>query len=148
MMLGLGGYAKIQTSRLESCKQGFEAFKATVKAQGELAATAAKKANLDHQKAMEDANAKSTKLLADNASLGKRLRLARASSGYVPPAPANSPSPDRACFDRAELERAIGDLDAGLQGIVGQGDAFALKLSTAQEWAKAVGQVRNAESHR
>ena len=50
-------------------------------------------------------------------------------------------------FDRAELERAIGDLDAGLQGIVGQGDAFALKLSTAQEWAKAVGKVRNAESH-
>lgn len=139
VIIALGVAVKVQSSRLESCKTAAEAFKAQVKAEGEAAAKEAARINLANQKAKEQADAKTKQLLADNAVLGKRLRDARASGGYVPPAPAGTRSPDRACFDRAELERAIGALDAGVQSLVGQGDEARLRLSTAAEWAASVG---------
>lgn len=139
VILALGVVAKVQTSRLDACKAEFGAFKAQVTAQGELAKKEAERVNLANQKAKEQADAKSKKLLADNADLGKRLRDARASSGYVPPAPAGSRSPDRACFSRTDIERAIQSLDAGIQGLISQGDAAQLRLSTAAEWAASVG---------
>ena len=136
----LGAAVKVQTSRLDACKAEFQTFQAQVKANGELAEKVAKEKDQKYQKAMEDANAKSKKVLADNAALGKRLREQRAASGYLPKPAANTGSPERACFDRAKLERAIADLDAGFQEIAGKGDDFKLKLSTAAEWAKSLQQ--------
>ena len=138
LVVGLGAAVKIQTGRLDGCKADAAAFQATVRAEGLAAENAARIADLAHQKAKEQADATAKKLLADNAVLGKRLRDARASSGYVPPAAASARSPDTACFDRTELERAIGSLDAGVQSLVSQGDEARLKLSTAAEWAASL----------
>ena len=138
VILALSIGVKVQTSRLDSCKEASAAFQAQVAAEGAAAAKEAARVNLANQKAKEQADAKTKRLLADNAVLGKRLRDARARSGYVPAAAPGTRSPDVACFGRAELERAIGNLDAGLQGIAGQGDAFGLRLSTAAEWAASL----------
>lgn len=139
VIAGLTVAVKVQTSRLDTCKTSFEAFKATVKAEGEAAAKEAARVNLANQKGMEAANAKIKVLLADNGSLGKRLRDARSNSGFLPKPAADSPSPDRACFGRAELESALQRLDAGVSLLIGEGDQAKLKLSTAAEWAASVG---------
>lgn len=68
--------------------------------------------------------------------LGKRLLDARARGGYLP-APTGSPgSAERACFDRAELERSLGQLDAGIQGLATEGDAARAVIDRLREWRK------------
>lgn len=139
VIVGLGAAVKFQSYRLETCKTAFETFKAQVVAQGELAAKAAKATEIANQKAKEQADAKTKRLLADNADLAKRLRDARANSNIVPPAAPGSSRPNRATFDRAKLERALQFLDAGVSDLIAEGDGYRLKLSTASEWAKSIG---------
>lgn len=69
-----------------------------------------------------------------NAEL-KRLRNERARTSYTPASPANSRSPDLACFDRAELEQAFRFLDSGISELVAEGDKSALRLSIGMKWA-------------
>ena len=141
IILALVAAVSVQTSRLDAESARFSAFQAEVDALGREAASRAKKRDSDNLRAMEVADAKAKSLLADNAVLGKRLRDARAGGGYVPaPAPgAPSTDPGRVCFDRSELESAIGRLDAGVQGLIGQGDAAKLRLSAGAEWARSIG---------
>ncbi|HEY6018728.1 MAG TPA: hypothetical protein VIY48_02215, partial [Candidatus Paceibacterota bacterium] len=120
-------------------KAELKACQAEVIAEGKAAEKVAR-AHEEHDKqAKEVADANAKKLLADNADLGKRLRNARSRSGFLPKPPADSPSPERACFDRTLLESALQRLDDGVQGLISEGDASKLKLSTAEEWAKSIG---------
>lgn len=75
---------------------------------------------------------------ADAASLARRLRNARAASSYLPPASPGSASPSRAAFDRAELERAIQRLDAGVSGLIEEGDQARVGLDSAKRWAQDI----------
>jgi hypothetical protein len=63
-------------------------------------------------------------------------RLRDASSSLLPPAPAGTPSPERACFDRADLDRALSDFARGAADLVGEGAAAVEGLDTAKGWAK------------
>jgi hypothetical protein len=111
-------------------------FQATVKAQGEAAQAAAdKQAKADELK-KEQADEENTRTIADLRRTAERLRLDRAASGYLPPAPASARSPETACFDRPQLERAIAELDSGLQGITRQGDEARVNLDTTRRWAQ------------
>ena len=64
------------------------------------------------------------------------MRKERAGQSLVPAAPAGSSSPDRACFDRGELEQAIQSLDSEVSGIVDKGSKATIDLNTAKRWAQ------------
>lgn len=67
-------------------------------------------------------------------SLGRELLDARSRSGYLPAPTGSTTNPDRACFDRAELERAFQQLDAGVQGLLGEGDEARAVINRLKEW--------------
>lgn len=62
-------------------------------------------------------------------------RLRNASASLVPPAPAGSPSPERACFDRADLDAAIRGYREGILGLLEEGGAAIEGLDEARRWA-------------
>jgi hypothetical protein len=62
-----------------------------------------------------------------------RVRAA-ARRSVVPPAPEGTKRPDLACFDRAELDAALGAYRRGVAELVGEGAACAVDLNTARRW--------------
>lgn len=134
VILGLGIALKVQSARLESCKVEYAAFVAQVKVLGEEAQRKAKAKETADLKAKEKSNADNAKLRIDNTALARRLRDARAGSRFVPPAAASTREPNRACFDRAELERTLQRLDDEISSIVAEGDAARIDLDTAKRW--------------
>ena len=125
----------VQGWRLDAVQSRFDGFVAVVKAQGEAAVKLklAQEKQDKLNKEQTDAETKFTldRLRADN----KRLRDARASSGFVPGAASTAGSLDRACFDRAQLESAIRVLDSEVSGLVEQGSEAVVKLDAARGWA-------------
>ena len=65
----------------------------------------------------------------------KRLRDNPPSS-FLPPAPAGSTSPERASFNRAELDRALRSFEEGIEGLIAEGDDSRIGLDTAKRWAQ------------
>lgn len=112
----------------------FVEFKAKTEALGEAAAKKAKETELADKKRKEVADRESQVNRKRIADLSKRLRDSR--SHYLPPAPSGSPSPERACFGRPELESAIGRLDERISGIVAEGDKAIVDLDSAKRWAQ------------
>ena len=90
------------------------------------------------RKAKEQADAKSKREIGNLHRTIERLRDERARASSVPAAPAASSRPDLACFDRAELDRAVGNLEAGVEGLIGEGTAAAIDLDVAKIWADTV----------
>lgn len=138
LVIGLGTAVYIQTSRLDTVKTEYAQFKAETKVIGEQAKIAADRIDKTNKQNKETADASNQKLRTANATLTSQLHNNRAISSYVPPAPAGSSSPDTASFDRTELERAIQQLDAEIQGIIEEGDQARIDLDTAKDWAKGV----------
>ena len=142
-IFGLGTGLKIEAGRLDTCKTDAASFKATTKANGELAAAEAKRIDLSRQKTMEVANAKITTLTTTNAAIIKRLRNNNPPSSDLPKPPADTKRPDLLCLDRAEYQREdgilIAKLFAGARSLADEGTTNTLRLSTAAEWAKSLG---------
>lgn len=69
---------------------------------------------------------------ADKLALDRVRAAARRSA--VPPAPEGTRRPDLACFDRAELDRAIGEFRSEVAELVGEGSACAVDLNAAKAW--------------
>lgn len=138
VIAGLGIALKVQSARLESCQSEYATFKAEVKALGEAAIKAAKQREADDKKRKETADAENAKIRRDMSGVYdayKRLRDQRAASGFVPAATSGASRPDRACFNRAELERTLGEIDAAGAGIAKEGDDYRIDLDTAKSWA-------------
>lgn len=136
---GLGVALKVQTSRLDAAKAEFAAFVAQTKAIGEAAEKAAKLKEAADLKRKEDADAQLTRSRRDLAALGdayRSLRDARARTGFLPPAAPGAADPGRACIDRAELERTLGEIDAVGAGIAQEGDQARIGLDSAKRWAQ------------
>lgn len=55
---------------------------------------------------------------------------------FLPATTANAGGPARSCADTAELERALQRLDAGVQGLIDEGDAAEVDLNSARRWAQ------------
>ncbi len=125
----------IQGWRLDAVQSRFDGFVATVKAKGEAAQTLklAQEKQDKLNKEQTDAEAKRSldRLRADN----KRLRDARAGSRAVPSSASTPGDPDRACFDRTQLESAVQLLDSEVSGLVEQGSEAVVKLNAAKTWA-------------
>jgi hypothetical protein len=135
VMSGGGAAWTVQGWRLDAVQSKFDGFVATAKAQGEAAITlkAAQEKKDKLNKEQTDAETKRalTTLRADI----KRMRDARARSGFVPAAASSASSPDRACFDRAQLESAVRVLDSEVSGLIEQGSEAVTKLDFAKAWA-------------
>lgn len=117
-------------------KAAFDSFKGATEALGEQARERTATRIKTDKLAKEKADAQN-KVDRDNfRATVIRLRNERTSSSFVPAAPAGAASPDRAAFGRADLERAIRELDQGVQGLVDQGSAAIIDLDTAKRWAQ------------
>lgn len=118
-------------------KERFDEHLAADRATGEAQAVknaAIKEADRARKEMADEENKHDLAVLRD--TIG-RLRRDRAESSIVPAAPAGSKCPDgQACFDRAELERAIRDYRSEIRGLVDEGSEVTLDLDTAKEWAK------------
>ena len=128
-------FGALQTHRVESCKAEAAVFVAQVEANGKAAEAAKTKKEAEDKLAKEKNDAAYKTLLGERNILAKQLRDERATGGILPKAPAGSASPSRACFDRALLESALQRLDAGVSGLVAEGDTLGIRLKLAREWA-------------
>ena len=128
---------KYQGARLEAEKAHYAMFVAQTKAEGEAAQKAAKAREVADQQRKEEADHENSDALATLAGTIGRLRHANdAARRIVPAAPAASRRPDLACFDRIELERALGNFLAEARGLVDQGSTCTVNLDTAKIWAQ------------
>ena len=133
---GAAGAWTVQGWRLDAAKAKHATFGAQVKAAGEAAAQAAKIQESNDKQRKEQSDAENKRTLDSLHADIKRLRDARAGSGFVPAVPAGAGRSDLACFDRAELERTVRTLDTRLQRIVDQGSAATVNLDSAKFWAQ------------
>lgn len=144
---GAGGAWYIQGLRIDALRAEYKGFVATVKAQGEAAKKIADAKEAADKKRKEENDAAYqtdiARLTADN----RRMRDERARSRFVPSGPGAAGSSGLACFDRAELERALQQLDNGVSGLLEEGDADAVGLKVARRWASGMVRTpRPAES--
>ena len=123
-------------ARTEQVKAEYLQFRVNVEAVGKAAqkeADAIKAANEQKAKASDESYSKALTVLGADL---ERLRRARASTDYLPPAPADTKCPEGwACFDRVALESAIRQLDAGVSGIVEKSDTVRLRMDESIKWA-------------
>lgn len=120
----------IGNSRLESYQI---AVKAVGQAQEERTAQRIKD---DQANKKETDRGYKIKLAAANRfanALADQLRKAP-SGGFVPAAPAGAPSPDRACFDRTQLDGALRNFAADTAGLIAEGDRGIIGLDTGKHW--------------
>ena len=120
----------------DAIRAEYGTFVAKVRTDGEAAQKAAKAKESADRKRKDQADAENKRLRSTNAALARSLRDARSAGGYVPKPAPGAASPDRACFDRAGLERAIRQLDEGVSRLIEQGDQAVTDLDTAKEWAR------------
>lgn len=125
---------KYQGARLDALQARYDGFAAATKAEGEKAAISAYSIKKADEKRKEVADHENAATLAALRTDNKRLRESRARGGYLPAAPSGASRPDRATFDRAELESAIRVFDSAVSGLVEKGDEARVKLDTARNW--------------
>lgn len=136
VILTLTGTVYVQTLRLSACKAEHAKFVGGVEAIGKAAKKAAEDKAMQDKLSKEAADESAKRQVTMLQRTISRLRDERARSGSVPAAPATTSRPDLACFDRAELARAVGVLEAGVEGLVAEGAEAAVGLNAAREWAK------------
>lgn len=134
--IALGIYAGILKLELGSVRTEYAEFKTKVVTAAVAAAEQALKKTIADEQDKEKSDAENSKTTRDLRAAIERLRRARPDGGFVPPAAPGAASPERAAFDRAELERAIRSLDSGVQGLVDEGSKAVTDLNTAKEWAR------------
>ena len=130
--LGAGGYIL----HCEHVKNDREKFINTLRQQAQQQEQENKQRAKNDQAAKEKADADAKRNLDQLHRTVARLRNERARASSVPAAPASASRPELACFDRAELAGAVGNLEAGVEGLVAEGAEAAVGLDSAKEWAK------------
>ena len=108
------------------------------------AETAARQKESADRQSKEKADAENVATVARlNAGIAKLRNERDRRAPNVPAAPATSSRPDLACFDRAEYQRAYGDLVTEVRGFADEGTTRTLELDNAKRWGvgRAVGEV-------
>lgn len=136
LVIALAAGLWVQTQRLERERIKCREFSAQVRALGEQAEKAAAARVMQDKANKEKADAENDRLNRELRALAKRLRERNASGSYLPAPSASAGSADTACFDRAQLDRAIRDLDRGVQGLVVEGAEAVTDLNSAKQWAQ------------
>lgn len=133
---GGGAAWTFQGFRLDAVEAEYAGFVATTNAIGKAAKDAAEKQAKDDQRKKELADEEHARTVARYVADIKRLRDANSARSFVPPAGAASLRPERACFDRAELEFALRGFAERTQGLFDEGSKAVIDLDTAKIWAK------------
>jgi hypothetical protein len=127
--------------KYESLKYEYNTFKAEVGTLGRVAQAAAdqkKASDLAKKKEIDDAHAKAVAALAATVSGLRRANDAR--SRELPAPTPSSSRPDLLCLDRAEYQRAYGELfeqfQAGIRRLADEGTASTLSLDAAKKWGQ------------
>ena len=134
LALGAGGYIL----HCEHVKNDREKFINTLRQQAQQQEQANKQRAKSDQAAKEKADADAKRNLDQLHRTVARLRNERTRASSVPAAPANASRPELACFDRAELAGAVGNLEAGVEGLATAGAEAAIGLDSARQWAKSL----------
>ncbi len=113
--------------------EAFQQAQAIEAAKAQALADATDKRNQERKESADASYRKA--LLAASGDLD-RMRKSVAGPYVMPSASPDTGNPERACFDRAELDAAIQRFAQGVSGLVEQGETLRLKLDTAIEWAK------------
>ena len=124
-----------QEAKTAAVRAAYHGFRADTERLGVAAQERTASRELAYKLNKERADEESARSLAALRADRDRLRRARPSGDFVPRTAAIAGSPDRACFDRPELERAIREFDTEVAGLIGQGDETRLKLDSAIRWA-------------
>lgn len=132
---GGGAAWAVQGWRLAAVQSKFDGFVSTTKVLGEAAQTEAERKTKEDKLKKEKADHENNTTVAALRAANKRLRNSRSSSSFLPPTSTASLRPDRACFDRPKLERALQQLDAGLSPSIEGCDVTRIGLDTAKRWA-------------
>lgn len=132
----LCGYGLTMKSQRDAVTVEFSDYRRTIAIAAQAAAEQALKKTIADEKRKEESDVENVRLRAALDAATRRLRDARASSSFVPPAAPNAPSPADATFQRAELERALRTLDSGIQELVDEGSKAVIDLDTAKRWAQ------------
>lgn len=128
----------VQTWRLDSLQEEHANFVAEVKAKGEAQEAKTKETVEKHNKLVKEKNDENATLHAQLDVAAKRLRDKNSSRSLVPPAPDTSRSPDRACFDRTELNGALREFTRGLDELIIACESRTIDLNTAKTWAQSI----------
>lgn len=136
VVAGLGAALKVQTARLASCQAEHRAFVAEQKALGERQAAEAKVKDAFNIARKANADAETNRIAAERDALARRLRDASPRPIQLPEAAPGSVRPDLACLDRAESDRADGELVEGLRGLAAKGTKAVDELNVAKRWAQ------------
>jgi hypothetical protein len=133
---GMGAWL-IQDVRLEALETKYHDFVTAVKENAENQKKKNDLTKAQDQRRQQDAdNGYQTNIAILHADI-KRLQDARDGRSFLPAAPAGSKNINRACFNRAEFERAIQQLTVGVQGVVTKGDDAVVGLNTGKRWAQS-----------
>ena len=136
--------AKLYTGSLKDVarvQQAYDSFKAQVKVEGEEAQKKATAAIAAAKQDKEKADAQNVKAKSDLAGLyaayrSLRDQRSRAGGGILPPAAPGSASPESITFNRSGLDNALSGFDAGVTGLLEEGDRAIVDLDTARRWAQ------------
>jgi phospholipase/lecithinase/hemolysin len=134
LLAAFGGVCWLQGAHHEQLKTA--KFEAATVALGEAAKQRAEQIAAADKLRKENADAENNRTITSLRADVKRLRDERSRSSYVPAAPAGSRSPEIACFNRADLERAIQQLDDRVSAMVARCDEGTVNLDTAKRWAQ------------
>ena len=114
-----------------SAQTAFDEYRGKVEALGDAQAKRTAEIIKSNQAKKEAADAKLTKRIAALNTDNDRLRSLASASSLPARAPDTRCPEGWACFDRASLESAIRQLDAGVSGIVEKGDTLRLRMDEA-----------------
>ena len=134
LLAAFGGVCWLQGAHHEQLKA--VKFEAATVALGEAAKQRSAHITKADKLRKENADAENNRTITSLRADVKRLRDERSRSSYVPAAPAGSRSPEIACFNRADLERAIQQLDDRFSAMVARCDEGTVNLDTAKRWAQ------------
>lgn len=136
VLIALVTWGSLERSGRLRLKAEYAGFVAKVETAGKAAEKAKREKEAQDKRNKERTDAELKRLRATNQSLSDGLLNARAAGGYVPRASPGTGDPDLACFSRAELNAAIGQLDAEISGLALKGDQALTGLEVVRAWAQ------------
>jgi len=108
----------------------------------EQAAAAAKieteKLHAQYKTAQSLADANYGLAVANSRAVSDSLRQQRAAKTYVPAARSSSIPANVACYDTAALDAALQRFDAGISGIIAEGEGYRIADTLALKWAQSL----------
>lgn len=143
LVIGLGVAVKVQTSRLASVKAEYAGFVAQTKAIGDAQENLTKAKDAENLKLVQEKDHENNNLHDQLAVTAKRLRDNNSSRSLLSQTASSPGSPNKACYDLAQLNDAIRSFSGDVGELIIEGESNAIDLNTAKEWVKALSSSGN-----